>query len=463
MSDHNKHSLLPSGGGENKLPVEKPGEYHDAGAVPPPLGLDLQAQLYQNMDMALQKLEADVPMYRTIKTLDDLLERDAQREKDGFKRKIHLGKVVKPVENGGKKIVVVPTTTEDKFYHDSRTSDENDESGNGQGGEDGQDTGESTGTAEGDEGDVIGERPLYSDQEGEGEGQGAGSGNGSEHELGQTAYNLGKMLTEKFKLPNLKEKGKKKSLTKYVYDLTDRNYGSGQVLDKKQTLKEIIKTNIGLERFDPEAEMDPDKFLINPRDYCYRVMSREKDVESQAIVFFVRDYSGSMYGKPTEVVCSQHVMIYSWLMYQYKEQVESRFILHDTEAKEVKDFYTYYNTHVAGGTQIRSSFELVNQIVEEEALHRDYNIYVFYGSDGDDFNSDKVAFTKAFDKMFSYVSRLGMTVIRNSYAPDRMTVFENFIRQNQILENNPELARLDVLGVDADDPRIIEGIKTLVS
>ena len=150
-------------------------------------------------------------------------------------------------------------------------------------------------------------------------------------------------------------------------------------------------------------------------------------------------------------------------MYQYKEQVESRFILHDTEAREVKDFYTYYNTHVAGGTQIRSAFELVNQIVEKESLQKDYNIYVFYGSDGDDFNSDKDAFLKAFDKMFTYVNRLGMTIIRNSYAPDRMTVFENFIQQNRIVEDHKELARLDTLGVDADDPRIIDGIKQLVS
>ena len=53
----------------------------------------------------------------------------------------------------------------------------------------------------------------------------------------------------------------------------------------------------------------------------------------KAIVFFLRDYSGSMQGKPTEVVTSQHLFIYSWLMYQYKNNVESRFIVHDTEAK----------------------------------------------------------------------------------------------------------------------------------
>jgi uncharacterized sporulation protein YeaH/YhbH (DUF444 family) len=59
-----------------------------------------------------------------------------------------------------------------------------------------------------------------------------------------SAYDLGRMLTEQFELPNLKDKGKKRSLTRYTYDMTDRNRGFGQVLDKKATLREIVETNI---------------------------------------------------------------------------------------------------------------------------------------------------------------------------------------------------------------------------
>ena len=58
----------------------------------------------------------------------------------------------------------------------------------------------------------------------------------------------------------------------------------------------------------------------------YRILSKEKDYESQAVVFFVRDYSGSMGGKPTELVVNQHVLIYSWLIYQYQNQVETSVI-----------------------------------------------------------------------------------------------------------------------------------------
>ncbi len=48
---------------------------------------------------------------------------------------------------------------------------------------------------------------------------------------------LGEYLTEKFELPNLKDRGTRRSLTKYTYDITDKNRGFGQVLDKKATLK----------------------------------------------------------------------------------------------------------------------------------------------------------------------------------------------------------------------------------
>ena len=75
-------------------------------------------------------------------------------------------------------------------------------------------------------------------------------------------------------------------------------------------------------------------------------------------------------------------------MYQYQNNVETRFILHDTEAKEVPDFYTYYKSMVAGGTKVAPAFSIVNKIIEEEQLVTDYNIYVFHGTDGDDRDSD---------------------------------------------------------------------------
>ncbi|MGW8193831.1 MAG: DUF444 family protein, partial [Desulforhopalus sp.] len=295
----------------------------------------------------------------SVQSLDYLLERDKQREKDGFPRKIRVGRMVKPSKNGDDKVVIVPTTVEEKLIHDRiRINQE------GEGGGDDQSSGEG-GSGEGEEGDVVGEQPVRPEQGGQG---GAGQGEGGDHDVESNAYDLGKILTEQFKLPNLKDKGKKRSLTRYTYDLTDKNRGFGQILDKKATLRRIIETNIALKRIEARKQVDSKNLLISPDDRVYRILSKEKDYESQAVVFFLRDYSGSMSGQPTELVVNQHVLIYSWLIYQYKNQVKTRFILHDTEAKEVDSFQIYYNSTVAGGTQVASAYQLVNKIVDEESL-----------------------------------------------------------------------------------------------
>ncbi len=394
---------------------------------------------------ALQGLTAaPSPAMSLQKSLDELLERDKKREEDGFPRKVRLGKLVKPGRGG--KVVVVPTAEEEKFLHDPSVRPPEEQGGGGTGDE--------------GEGEVIGEQPVR--PEGEGEGAGPGQGEGAAHELESSAYDLGKTLTEQFQLPNLKEKGKKRSLTRYAYDLTDRNRGFGQVLDKKATLRRIIESNITLGNIPDVADIDPARFLIAPRDRVYRILSREKDFDAQAVVFFLRDYSGSMYGKVTDLVSTQHVLIYSWLVYQYAGQVESRFILHDTEAKEVPDFHTYYNSQVAGGTEVASAYRLVNEIVATEGLAKDNNIYVFHGTDGDDWDSGGEKAIPELKEMLRYASRVGVTIAEHGLGIAGGTEVARYLENSGLLTEKPELVRMDVMQEDADEARLIEGIKRLM-
>ncbi len=386
-------------------------------------------------------------------TLDELLERDKEREKDGFKRKIRIGRIVKPGRGGKDRIIVVPTTVEEKFVHDEISFNEQGE---------GEPTG---GTGDGEEGEVIGEQPIRPDEqgEGEGEGEGPGQGQGGEHEFESNAYDLGKVLSEDFELPNLKDKGKKRTLAKFTYEMTDTNRGFGQVLDKKATMKRIVQTNISLGNIPDVYNIDPVNFIISPADMIYRILSREKAYESQALIFFLRDYSGSMAGKTTQTIVSQHVMIYSWLLYQYEKQVETRFILHDTEAKEVSDFYKYYSYKVAGGTRVASAYKLVNEIVEKESLARDYNIYVFHGTDGDDWDTDGKDALAELETMLEYAARIGITIAEHSYSGSKATEVEKYLKASNLLTKKKELIKMDVISEDADDTRIIQGIKKLIS
>ncbi|WDN90841.1 uncharacterized protein BuS5_03812 [Desulfosarcina sp. BuS5] len=382
-----------------------------------------------------------------LKSLDELLERDKQREEDGFPRKIRVGRLIKPGKGGKDKIVVVPTTVEEKFLHDSIRETSEEESSSG-------------GSGEGEEGEIIGEQPVH---EQDGSGSGPGEGEGGPHEMESNAYDIGKILSEHFELPNLKDKGKKRFLSRYTYDMTDRNRGFGQFLDKKATLRQIVETNISLGNIPDPGNIDPTGFLISPRDKIYRILSREKDYESQAMVFFLRDYSGSMSGKPTQLVVAQHVLLYSWLLYQYDKRVESRFILHDTDATEVPDFYTYYNSKVAGGTKVFSAFRLLNEIVEKESLARDYNIYIFYGTDGDDWDTGGKEAVPELKKMLTYSNRAGITIVEHSYGSSGNTEVEKYVKKSGFLEKHPDLLRMDVMKSDADEPRLIEGIKKLIS
>ena len=437
---------------------EEHGAEHHAGTTPRPedgpgaeaAGPQAHMTIYGQGDLGLIQAMAppSVNHIHSLSSIDELLERDKQREKDGFPRKIRIGKLVKPGRGSKDKIVVVPTTVEEKFIHDRRRN---------QSGE-----GDSTGgTGQGEEGEVIGEEPIHS-TEGSGSG-GSGQGEGGQHEIESSAYDLGRILTEKFELPNLKDKGKKRSLTRYTYDLTDRHRGFGQVLDKKATLRKIIETNIGLDNIPDTEDIDTTQLLVSPADKIYRILSKEKDYESQAMVFFLRDYSGSMSGKPTEVVVSQHVMIYSWLLYQYDRQVETRFILHDTEAKEVADFHTYYNSSVAGGTQVESAYRLVSQIVEAGNLARDFNIYVFHGTDGDDWDTGGSKSIPELRKMLGYCNRVGITIAERDSGQPGGTNVEKYIRNSRLLDEYPKQIRLDSMGDSAGEDRIIEGIKKLIS
>jgi uncharacterized sporulation protein YeaH/YhbH (DUF444 family) len=419
----------------------------------PPLSPPYTPGIYDRQDLVvLQDFPPGIQgSYTTqLRSLDELLERDKRRQNDGFPRKIRVGKLIKPGRGGKDKVVVVPTTVEEKFIHHLPTDDETGES-----------EGEGGGAGEGEEGEVIGEAPVQP-QGGTGAG-GAGEGDAASHEMESSAYDLGKILTEQFQLPNLKDKGKKRAMARYTYDLTDRHQGFGQILDKKATLRKLVETNTHLGNIPDPGNIDTTGFLIAPSDKIYRILSREKDYESQAVVFFMRDYSGSMSGKPTELVVSQHVLIYSWLLYQYARQVETRFIVHDTEAREVPDFFTYYNSRVAGGTKVSAAFRLVNEIVEKESLAKDYNIYVFHGTDGDDWDTYGQETIPQINRMLNYTNRVGITIARSSYSSSRESDLERYMKKSGLLENRPKDIRMDAMPDDADEPRIIDGIKKLIS
>lgn len=374
-------------------------------------------------------------------SLDELLERDNKRVADGFPRKIQIKRILV----GRNKVISIPYVEDEKLIHGN--FDPSDGHGRQQ-----------AGNGEGEVGDVIDEKPV-SKEGGEGdkgdEGE-AGSGEG-EHGNESEAYQLGKALIEEFKLPNLKDKGKKVPTTEYVYKLTDRHRGSGQLIDKKETLRRIVKSNLLLGLFD-EDNLDTANLIVAPRDIIFCVLSRERIWKSQAIVFFLRDYSGSMDGAPTEIVVNQHLLIYAWLMYQYDKMVIPRFIVHEVTSKEVS-IGQYFKLNAGGGTAIVSGYKKINEIVETENLAKNYNIFVFQGTDGDDGGNNDETISE-LNKILDYANRMGAVVIKNR---NQDTSFEAVIKKGGFAARQKIFRIHTMPSVNVTREMHIEAIDVLVS
>ena len=107
--------------------------------------------------------------------------------------------------------------------------------------------------------------------------------------------------------------------------------------------------------------------------------------------------------------------------------------------------------------------ELAARQVIEEELARDYSIYVFHGTDGDDWDTYGEESLPELEKMLIFASRVGITIAENGLEGSRRTEVEKYLSKSGLLESKKELLRLDVMTKESTEARIIEGIKHLIS
>ncbi|MDX1535518.1 MAG: DUF444 family protein [Candidatus Spechtbacterales bacterium] len=414
--------------------------------------------------------------FAALESLQDIADREEQREEDGFPRRVKFKrKLVGPGQ-----VVVIPVVNEDQLTHGNHEPKYIVEMAKKirvsafDGADDDDDITVIPGSGDGDVGDVVGETPLPLGGIGSGEGEDGEPGDPSEpgdpgedpadHQLEEEAYELGKKLAEEFELPNLTDKRKRFPTDEFTYDLTDINRGSGQFLDTKRTLREIVETNLVLGTV-TEDDLDPSKMIVDPKDKMFRVLSRERIWKSQAVVCFLRDYSGSMWGDPTEALVAQHLMIYSWLLVEYDKRVIPRFFVHDTHCQEVTA-REYFGLNAGGGTLILSGYQKINRVVEEESLESEYDIFVFQGSDGDDWASRSRETLAELENILGYVSRMGVTLFKRRFFREQEmdTTFEQYIHESGFLESRRDAFRMHVMGSsDITEEDNIEAIKALIA
>lgn len=233
------------------------------------------------------------------------------------------------------------------------------------------------GQGDGEVGDSLGQG-----EEAPGKGK-AGENEGEKGvEVDVTYDELAEIMGEELELPNIEPKGTEKMQTLRDKYSGIRSTGPESLRHFKRTFKQAIQRQVS------SGEYDPENPIIVPTrdDKRYRSWKETSLPQSNAVIIYMMDVSGSMGDEQKEIVRIESFWIDTWLRSQYKG-LESRFIIHDATAKEV-DRDTFFTTRESGGTMISSAYKLALSIMEEDYPVEDWNVYPFHFSDGDNWSVD---------------------------------------------------------------------------
>ena len=232
---------------------------------------------------------------------------------------------------------------------------------------------------EGEVGQSVGQGPP---QPGDGSGK-AGQGEG-EHilEVDVSLEELATILGEELQLPNIEHKGSEKIVTTRIKYTGINTIGPQSLRHFKRTFKEALKRQIAMGTYDPKNPI----IIPVKQDVRYRTYKLENLPETNAVIIYMMDVSGSMGDEQKEIVRIESFWLDTWLRHQYKG-LESRFIIHDAVAREV-DRDTFFHTRESGGTMISSAYKLCRDIVKADYPASSWNIYPFHFSDGDNWSAD---------------------------------------------------------------------------
>lgn len=257
-------------------------------------------------------------------------------------------------------------------------------------------------------GDEVGEGPPQGQGQGGQPGEGGeGEGDGHEIDVGISMDAYFDMIGEELKLPNLLPKENGEMVKEKIKWNRIAKVGNNSLLHKRKTLKNAFKRLISSDEYDPS---DLSNFYPIKDDKEFRSWSSVENPDTNAVIFFVSDISASMDEQKREIVRELCWYLDNWVQRFYKE-TQVKYIVHDNHAQEV-DQEKFYKYKSGGGTQISSAFHLVDDIVEKAYPLDEWNIYVFYLSDGENFGSDNEVCVEYLKKMQKYSNLIGITEVK---------------------------------------------------
>lgn len=257
--------------------------------------------------------------------------------------------------------------------------------------------GVATGTGNEKKGDKIGSTGK---QKGKGSG-GAGNEEGKDiYETEITLEELMDYIVEDLDLPNLD----RKKYSEIIVQSTGRRrgyqrHGIRPRLAKKKTVMSKLSRKQGKKRALKEAGIDEEieRFPFREDDLRYYRVTQKPKKESNAVMIFIMDVSGSMDSSKKYLARSFFFVLSRFLRRKYNN-LAFEFISHTTTAKIVNE-YEFFHKGESGGTYISSGLNTALKLIQEKYNPNMWNIYPFYASDGDNWSEDNERALKAINDL----------------------------------------------------------------
>jgi len=232
-------------------------------------------------------------------------------------------------------------------------------------------------------------------------GQGQASGNKPGEEAGEEFYEveitldeLANYLFDSLELPELERKQLKKLMSERPKRKGYRNQGIRPRLDKKQTVRRMLKRKMIAKRGEEE---ESEEFPFRESDLRYKHIKQQNKHHSSAVLFFVMDISGSMTQEKKYLSRSFFFLLYHFIRSRY-EHTELVFVAHDSSAYEVTEDQ-FFTRGSSGGTMVSSALHMIEDVISKRFHPNSWNIYMFQCSDGDNWPGDNAKVLASLERL----------------------------------------------------------------
>jgi sporulation protein YhbH len=240
--------------------------------------------------------------------------------------------------------------------------------------------GKTKGVGQGD--GEVGKPIGRGDQQGNGDSRAGDQPGAHILEVELTIDEMAEILGEELELPHIEPKSKNNVEGTVLRYTGMRRVGPEGLRYFKRTYREALKRQVASGTYDIKNPV-----IIPIRDdKRYRSWKEYPKPDSNAVVIYMMDVSGSMSDRKKELVRLTAFWIDTWLQAQYKN-IMTRYIVHDAKAYEV-DAQTFYTLRESGGTKISSAYELCSKLIQKEFNPDSWNLYAFHFSDGENYDGE---------------------------------------------------------------------------